>query len=228
MSALSTTLHRYRALFRREMLLNVRNAGQSINPLIFYVIIVTLFAISSGADPDTLSGLAPPIIWVAALLATLLSLDSVFRTDYDDGSLEQLAICPEPFVVLVGLKISVHWLFTGLPLVILTPLLGLLFSLSAHTTIILVCTLLLGTPVLSLLGAMGAALTLNSRNSGALLALVVLPLYIPVLLFATRGVAAAAMGLPANAPLLFLAALLVLTLTLVPIATATALKMNLN
>lgn len=223
-----TTMQPYKALFKRELLLGLRNAGQSINPLIFYLIVVTLFSISSGADPDNLKLLAPAIIWVAALLAALLALDSLFQSDYDDGSLEQLAICPQPFVLLVGLKILVHWLITGLPLVILVPLLSLLFSLSGNTTVILVYTLLLGTPVLSLIGAMAAALTLNTRNSGALLALVVLPLYIPVLLFATRGVSAAAMGLPVSGQLLFLAALLVLTITLVPLATATALKMNLN
>ena len=218
----------YRALLKRELLLGLRNAGQSINPLIFYLIVVTLFALGSNSDAKTLSLIAPAVIWVAALLATLLALDNLFRGDHADGSLEQLAISPQPFVLLVGLKIVVHWLITGLPLVLLVPLLSVLFSLSNETTVILTYSLLLGTPVLSLVGALGTALTLNARNSGALLALIVLPLYIPVLLFASRSVSAAAMGLPVSGQLLFLAALLVLTITLVPVATATALKMNLN
>lgn len=226
--AQSRSTHPYLALLQRDLLLGLRNAGQSINPLIFYLIVVTLFALSSQSESKALALMAPTVIWVAALLATLLGLDHLFRNDYADGSLEQLAICPQPFVLLIGLKICVHWLMTGLPLVLLVPLLSVLFSLSTASTVILAYSLLLGTPVLSLIGALGAALTLNTRNSGALLALIVLPLYIPVLLFASRSVSAAAMGLPVSGQLLFLAALLVLSVTLVPVATAAALKMNLN
>lgn len=213
---------------RRELLLAFRNLGQSVNPLIFYLIIVTLFPLGIGADRETLMQIAPAVVWVAALLATLLAADGIFRADYEDGSLEQLACSPSPFVGMVSVKIFTHWLMTGLPLVLLAPVLGILFSLSVQSTVILVYTLLLGTPVLSLVSAMGAALTLSVRNGGALLALIVLPMKIPVLLFATRCVGAVSMGLPVDAQLLFLTALLVLAISLLPVVIATALKLNLN
>lgn len=215
------------ALLRRDLLLTFRNPGQILNPLLFYLLVVTLVPLGVGADQQILQNIAPGIIWVAALLATLLALDPLFRNDLFDGSLEQMALSPAPFALLITAKILVHWLITGLPLILLSPLFATLFSLSTNATKILALTLLLGTPVLSAIGAIGAALTVSIRNSGALLALLILPLYVPVLIFAAGAVSAAAAGLPVAGQLYFLAALMVLSITLAPWATAAALKIHL-
>jgi heme exporter protein B len=215
------------ALLQRDLLLAFRNPEQLVNPLLFYLLVVTLVPLGVGADPQILRDIAPGIIWVAALLATLLALDSLFRNDLADGSLEQLALSPTPFALLIGIKILVHWLVTGLPLILLSPLFALLFLLSGDTAAILTLTLLLGTPALSAIGAIGAALTASIRNSGALLALIILPLYVPILIFAADAVAATQTGLPAAGQLYFLAALLVLSLTLAPLVSAAALKIHL-
>ncbi|MBN1378667.1 MAG: heme exporter protein CcmB [Gammaproteobacteria bacterium] len=215
------------ALLKRDLLLTFRNPGLIVNPLLFYLLVVTLVPLGVGANQQILQDIAPGIIWLAALLATLLALDSLFRNDLHDGSLEQLALSPTPFAMLTGIKILVHWLITGLPLILLSPLFATLFSLSADATGVLAITLLLGTPVLSAVGAIGAALTVSIRNSGALLALIVLPLYVPILIFAAGAVSAAQAGLPVTGQLYFLAALLVLSVTLAPIATSAALKINL-
>lgn len=216
------------ALFKRDIQLAFRSADQLLHPLLFNLLVVTLFPLGVGAEPDILRAIGPGVIWVAALLATLLGLEHLFRNDFHDGSLEQMALSPTPFAVLTGVKILAHWMTTGLPLVLLSPLLGGLFSLSAGSLGILALTLLLGTPVLSAVGALGAALTVNVRNSGALLALLVLPLYVPVLIFAAGSIGAAETGLPVAGQLYFLAALLVLSLTLAPVAAAAALKVNLG
>lgn len=216
------------SLIRRDLQLAFRSPDQLLNPLLFNVLVITLFPLGVGAESDILQSIAPGVIWVAALLATLLGLEHLFRNDFHDGSLEQMVLSPAPFAVLTAAKILVHWTTTGLPLVILSPLLGGLFSLSADSLGILAVTLLLGTPVLSAVGAVGAALTVNVRNSGALLALLVLPLYVPVLIFAAGSVGAAAAGLPVSGQLYFLAALLVLSITLAPWAAAAALRVNLG
>ena len=215
------------ALLQRDLLLTFRNPGQLINPLLFYLLVVTLMPLGVGADQQVLVNIAPGIIWVAALLATLLALDPLFKNDLLDGSLEQMALSPAPFALLSSTKILVHWLVTGLPLILMSPLFATLFSLSSEATQILALTLLLGTPVLSAVGAIGAALTVSIRNSGALLALIVLPLYVPILIFAAGAVSAAQTGLPVAGQLYFLAALMVLSITLAPMATASALKINL-
>lgn len=218
----------YWTLLKRDLLLAFRSPGQLLNPVLFYLLVLILFPLGIGPESHTLQIIGPGIIWVAALLATLLGLDTLFRNDFLDGSLEMLALSPRPFALLVAVKIAGHWLLTGLPLLLLTPLLGTFFSLSGHTIGILMLTLLLGTPVLSLVGAIGAALTVGISSSGALLALVILPLYIPVLIFSAGTVDAAAVGLPISGQLYFLAALLVLAMTLAPPAAAAALKISLN
>ncbi len=220
-------MHACLALLQRDLLLTFRNPGQLINPLLFYLLVVTLVPLGVGADPQILVSIAPGVIWVAALLATLLALDPLFKNDLLDGSLEQMALSAAPFALLTSIKILVHWLITGLPLILLSPLFATLFSLSANSTQVLALTLLLGTPVLSAVGAIGAALTVSIRNSGALLALIVLPLYVPILIFAAGAVSAAQTGLPVAGQIYFLAALMVLSITLAPIATASALKINL-
>lgn len=213
-------------MLRRDLLLAFRSPGQLLHPLMFNLLVVTLFPLGVGADNQVLQSIAPGVIWVAALLATLLALDNLFRNDFHDGTLELMSLSPTPFAALVGVKILAHWLTAGLPLVLLSPLLAGLFSLSAGGTAILVLTLLLGTPVLSAVGAIGAALTVNIRNSGALLALIVLPLYIPVLIFGAGAVGAGETGLPVAGQMYFLASLTVLSATLAPAAAAAALKVN--
>lgn len=215
-------------LLWRDLLLAYRRRTEMINPLLFFVLVTALFPLGIGADPNLLRDIAPGIIWVAALLAAMLSLDSVFRSDFDDGSLEQFLISAQPLSVLVLAKVVAHWLITGLPLLVIAPLLGLLLDLPAGSIGTLMVTLLLGTPVLSMVGAIGVALTVGLRRGGVILSLLVLPLYIPVLIFAANAVETAGAGLPITAHLSLLAALLVLSVSLSPVATAAALKISLG
>lgn len=215
-------------LLWRDLLLAYRRRTEMINPLLFFVLVTALFPLGIGANPELLRSIAPGIIWVAALLAAMLSLDSVFRSDFDDGSLEQFLISAQPLSVLVLAKVVAHWLITGLPLLIVAPLLGLLLDLSAAGIGTLMLTLLLGTPVLSMIGAIGVALTVGLRRGGVILSLLVLPLYIPVLIFASNAVETASAGLPITAHLSLLSALLVLSVSLSPLATAAALKISLG
>lgn len=216
----------YFALFKRDLLLAVRHGREWLNPVLFFILIISLFPLGISPEPHVLKMLAPGIIWVAALLATLLSLDNVFRNDYEDGSLEQLLVSPYSTGLFMLAKTLVHWLITGLPLILTTPLLAVLLALPADASWTLTLTLLLGTPTLSLIGAIGAALTVGLKRSGMLLSLVVLPLYIPVLIFAASAVDATASGLPSTGQLYYLAALLVLTLSVAPAAIAAALKIS--
>jgi heme exporter protein B len=199
-----------------------------INPLLFFVLVTALFPLGIGADPALLREVAAGIIWVAALLAAMLSLDSVFRSDFEDGSLEQFLISAQPLSILVLAKVVAHWLITGLPLLIVAPLLGLLLDLPSASIVTLMVTLALGTPVLSMIGAIGVALTVGLRRGGVILSLLVLPLYIPVLIFAANAVESAGAGLPITGQLSLLTALLVLSLSLSPLATAAALKISLS
>ncbi|NBS66762.1 MAG: heme exporter protein CcmB, partial [Betaproteobacteria bacterium] len=192
--------------------------------LIFFVIVASLFPLGVGADPVLLRTLGPGVVWVAALLACMLALARLFANDHADGTLEQMVLSPQPLSLLVLAKTISHWLTTGLPLVIIAPVLGLQFDLSADALLILIASLLLGTPTLSLIGAIGAALTLGLRGGGALLALLVLPLYIPVLIFGAGAVEATAAALGAAAHLSILGALLLGTIVFAPWATALALK----
>ncbi len=215
-------------LLWRDMLLAYRRRTEMINPLLFFVLVTALFPLGIGADPALLRSVAPGIIWVAALLAAMLSLDSVFRSDFEDGSLEQFLISAQPLSILVLAKVIAHWLITGLPLLIVAPLLGLLLDLPSSSIITLMLTLALGTPVLSMIGAIGVALTVGLRRGGVILSLLVLPLYIPVLIFAANAVESAGAGLPIAAHLSLLMALLALSVSLSPLATAAALKISLS
>src|SRR5690606_21407854 len=210
------------ALFKRDLLLAFRHRGELVNPLLFFLIVVTLFPLGVSPDKVLLRQIAPGVIWIAALLAALYSLENMFRSDFDDGSLEQMALSPYPLSLLVLAKVTAHWLVRGLPMLLLAPLLGLFLVMPASAMGVLVLTLLIGTPLLSLIGSVGVALTVGLRRGGLLLSLLVLPLYIPVLIFATNAVSAAAAGMPVTGQLYFLAAMLVLALTLVPLAAAAA------
>lgn len=214
------------ALLRRDLLLAWRRRAEALNPLMFFVLVVTLFPLALGAQPNLLQAMAPGIIWVSALLAALLSLDSLFRSDFDDGSIEQLLLSPHSLSVLVLGKILAHWLVTGLPLILIAPLLAVFLGLPAAAMPTLWLSLLLATPIFSLIGAIGVALTVGLRRGGMLLSLLVLPLYVPVLIFASNAVDHAASGLPVSAPLNILAALLIGALVLVPLPTAAALRMS--
>ena len=215
-------------LLRRDLTLAYRRRSEMINPLLFFVLVTTLFPLGIGADPELLRNIGPGIIWVAALLASLLSLETVFRSDFDDGSLEQLLLSPHPLSVLMIAKVLAHWLITGLPLLVVAPLLAVLLNLSGDATATLLITLALGTPVLSLIGAIGVALTVGLRKGGTILSLLVLPLYVPVLIFAASAVANSDAGLPVNAHLSLLAALLVLSISLSPAATAASLRISMS
>jgi len=213
-------------LLRRDLLLSFRHRAEIANPLLFFIIVITLVPLGVSSDASVLRGLAPGVIWVAALLAAMLSLDSMFRSDFEDGALEQIMLSPHPDAVLVMAKVLAHWLVTGVPLLILAPLLGNLLALPAQAIPALIATLALGTPILSLVGAIGVALTVGLHRGGVLLSLLVLPLYIPVLIFAANAVNRAALGNEVTAPLLLLGALLVLALTLAPMTAGAALRIS--
>lgn len=226
---MSTSLRRgFTALLYRDLLLAFRRRAELLNPLLFFVLVITLFPLGIGARPDILLTIAPGIIWVSALLAALLSLDQIFRSDFEDGSLEQFLFSAQPVAILVLAKICAHWLVTGLPLILVSPLLAVFLGLSFEATGIMMLTLLLGTPVLSFIGAIAVALTVGLRKGGMLLSLLVLPLYVPVLIFAAGAVDAAASGLPVTAHLALLGALLALSVALAPFATAAALRISLS
>ncbi|MDD5271891.1 MAG: heme exporter protein CcmB [Methylovulum sp.] len=216
------------AIIRRDLILALRRRSEIANPLFFFVLVITLFPLGVGAKPHLLQTIAPGIIWVSALLAAMLSLDSLFRSDFDDGSLEQLLLSPHPVSVLILGKVFAHWLVTGLPLLLVAPLLAVFLGMPAGSLGILLLTLLLGTPVLSLIGAIGVALTVGLRRGGMILSLLVLPLYVPVLIFASNAVAMAASGLPVGPQLNILIAILLMALTLAPWPTAAALKMSVS
>ncbi len=216
------------AVIRRDLVLAFRRRAEMVNPLLFFILVITLFPLGIGAQPNLLQAIAPGVIWVAALLAAMLSLDSLFRSDFDDGSLEQMLLSPHPASLLVLAKVIAHWLVTGLPLVLVAPLLAVFLGLPHHALGVLLLTLLLGTPVLSLIGAIGVALTVGLRRGGMILSLLVLPLYVPVLIFAGNAVQMAAGGLPVDAQISILTSMLLLALVLAPWPAAAALKMSMN
>ncbi len=221
-------LSAFRALCTRDLQLAVRHRGDLANPLLFFVVVCALFPLGVSPEPGQLALLSGGVIWIAALLATLLSLDSLFRSDFDDGALEQLLLAPQPLFLLVLAKVLVHWLSTGLLLTLLTPLLAVMLNLPEPAYPALLAGLFLGTPLLSLIGAIGAALTVGLRRSGVLLSLLILPLYIPVLILGTSAVSAAAAGLPYSGQLLWLGMLLVSGGTLAPFAIAAGLRISLS
>jgi len=213
-------------IVRRDLVLAVRRRSDIFSTLFFFVIVVSLFPLGIGPELNTLRLIAPGVVWVAALLASMLALERLFSADHDDGTLEQMLLAPQPLFILVLGKVTAHWLVTGLPLVLIAPLLGLQYDLSTQALQMLLVTLLLGTPALSLIGAIGAALTIGVRGGGVLVSLLVLPLYIPVLIFGAGAVEADVSGLGAQGHLSLLGAILILALLLAPLATSAALRVS--
>lgn len=224
----ASTFQAFVTVYRRELTVALRRSIDIFNPVVFFIIVVSLFPLGVGPEPNQLRALGPGVLWVGALLATMLSLPRLFEGDHRDGTLELLALSPHPLTVLTGAKILAHWTLTGLPLLAITPLLAIQLYLDAHTIGVLMLALLIGTPSLSLIGAVGAALTLGLRGGGVLVSLLVLPLYTPVLIFGAGAAAAAAGGLPAEAHLSLLAAVLALSMSFAPVATAAALRISLD
>lgn len=217
-----------KALLIRDLRLATRAGGGFGLGLAFYLIVCTLVPFGVGPEGGTLARIAPGILWVGALLACLLSLDRIFALDHEDGSLDLLATAPLPLEGAVAIKAFAHWLTTGLPLVLAAPVFGVLLHLPGPAYPWLVVSLLLGTPALSILGAFGAALTVGLRRGGLLLSLLVLPLYVPTLIFGAEAVRRGAAGLDTTTPLVFLAAITLLALALIPFAAAAALRINLR
>ena len=217
-----------RAQALRDLRLVWRRRGDAAQPLLFALMVVALFPLALGADPQQLGRIAPGVLWVAVLLASLLTLDTLYRSDVEDGSLEQMLLAPVPLAWLLAVRVGVHWFTASLPLVVVTPLLAELLFLPADLLPVLMASLLLGTPLLSLMGAVVAALTVGIRRSGMLLALLALPLFLPVLVFGAGSVMAAAQGLPWIGALLLLGAGLALALVLAPLAAAAAIRIALN
>jgi heme exporter protein B len=209
---------------RRDLLLAARHRSEVLTALAFFVVVTSLFPLGIGPEPELLRRIGPGALWVAALLATLLGLPRLFAADHADGTLEQMALSPQSFTLQIAGKIAAHWLLCGLPLVLIAPLLGLQFGLDADALGVLSVSLLLGTPLLSLIGSIGAALTLGVRGGGVLLALLVLPLFVPALVFGAGAVEAHASGLGVRGHLSVLGAMLVLALFFAPWATTAALR----
>jgi heme exporter protein B len=217
-----------RGSFKRDLLLALRRSGDIVNPLVFALIVVTLFPLGIGPEKSVLMAIAPGLVWVVALLACLLSADRVFRDDYLDGTLQQMLLSPQPTYFLVLAKVAVHWLVSGLAVTLVAPLLALLLSMANGGYWPLLVSLLLGTVSLSMIGAIGAALTVGLKRGGVLVALIVLPLYIPVLIFGAGAVQAGCQGLPYGGHLAVLAALTLLALVLSPLAIGGALRINMD
>ncbi len=215
-----------RQIFWRELRVAFRKGAEIINPLWFFLIVITLFPLGIGPEPQMLARIAPGVVWVAALLSSLLAMERLFRDDWQDGGLEQLMLLALPLPAVVLAKVAAHWVVTGLPLLLLSPLVAMLLGLDMHSWWVMALTLLLGTPTLSFLGAIGVGLTVGLRRGGVLLSLLVLPLTIPLLIFATAALDAAAMNLPVNGYLAILGAFLAGSATLSPFATAAALRVS--
>ncbi len=213
-------------ILKRDLVLAMRRRTDILTTLFFFVIVVSLFPLGIGPELDTLRQIAPGVVWVAALLASMLALERLFAVDFADGTLEQMLLTPQPLFLLVIGKVAAHWLVTGLPLVLMSPVLGLQYDLSIEALQTLVVTLLIGTPALSLIGAIGAALTLGLRGGGVLVSLLVLPLMIPVLIFGAGAVEATVSGLGGEGHISMLSAILVMSLLLAPLAASAALRVS--
>ncbi|VAW80405.1 ABC transporter involved in cytochrome c biogenesis, CcmB subunit [hydrothermal vent metagenome] len=216
------------SVVKRDLLIAVRHRAEILNPLIYFIIITALFPLAISAEKNDLILITPGIIWIAALLSSLLSLDKLFRSDYEDGTLEQMMLSPHSTALLVTGKILAHWLVTGLPLLLIAPVLASSLQLPSQAYPALIYTILLGTPVLSLLGGIGIALTIGLRRGGILLVILMLPLYVPVLAMASSALRLSITGDPFSSQLLTLASLLTLSLTLAPLAIASALRVSLR
>lgn len=215
-------------IIRRELIIAFRKPAEILNPLWFFLMIITLFPLLMGPNPELLGKIAPGIAWVAALLSALLSFERLFRDDYLDGSLEQLMLLPVALSQVALAKVIAHWLLTGLPLILLSPVAAVLLSLEIRVWWALVLTLLLGTPILSCLGAIGVALTVGLRKGGTLLSLLILPLFLPVLIFAAAVLEAAELNMGYSGQLAIIGAILAITLTFSPFAIAGALRISLQ
>ena len=216
------------ALFRRELALGMRQKGEVLTPLVFFMVVASLFPLGIGPEPEMLARIGPGVLWVAATLASLLSLSRLFADDHHDGSLEHMVLSPEPTVLLVLGKSIAHWLIYGIPVLLIAPVLGIQFNLSWEAIWILEISLLLGTPILSLLGSVGAALTLGLRGGGVLLTLLILPLYVPALIFGAGAVDGVMTGTGAEAHLSLLGAFMLLSLMISPWIAAAALRVSLE
>ncbi len=216
----------FRTIVSRDLLLAMRRRSDLFTTLFFFVIVVSLFPLGIGPELKILRLIAPGVVWVAALLASMLALERLFAVDHNDGALEQMLLAPQPLFILVIGKVFAHWLVTGLPLVLMAPVLGLQYDLGVDSLLVLMLSLLLGTPALSLIGAIGAALTLGLRGGGVLVSLLVLPLYVPVLIFGAGAVEATASGLGGQGHLFMLGAIMVLSLLFAPLAAAAALRIS--
>lgn len=217
-------MSRFWLMVGRDLRLALRAGADALVAVMFFVVTVSLFPLGVGPEPNILARMAPGVIWVAALLAALLSLDRLFAAEQEDGSLDLLMLSPLPLEAVVAAKVLAHWLVTGVPLILAAPVLALLLNMPAAGFGVLMLSLLIGTPALSLIGAIGAALTLGARRGGVLMALLILPLFVPVLIFAVAAIDAAIMGLTPRPHLLLLGGLLAFTLPLAPIAAAAALR----
>ena len=218
----------YIQTLRRDLRIAIRNPSSVINPLLFFVISISLFPLAISPESSTLSQIAAGIIWVASMLSVLLSLNTLFHNDFENGVLEQMAISHYSLPLLILSKIISHWILTGIPIILLSPLLGVILFLDSESIFILMLTLLLATPSLSLIGSIGASLIVGIKNSGMLLSLLILPLYIPILIFATSAVSQSQFNLPINGQLYFLASILLISLMTSPFVSAIALKTSLD
>jgi heme exporter protein B len=223
-----STLLMFRWIVARDLMLAWRRRADVLSTLFFFVIVISLFPLGIGPETQLLRSIAPGVVWVAALLASMLSLGRVFANDYQDGTLEQMLLTPQPLYLVVLGKVFAQWLVSEVPLVLIAPLIGVQFDLAPDTLRILFVSLLIGTPILSLIGSIGAALTLGLRGGGVLIALLILPLYIPVLIFGAGAVEASIDGMSPQANLYLLAALLVVSLVFAPWATSAALRITLE
>jgi len=218
----------FAALLRRDFLLAYRRRAELLQPLVFLLVVTTLFPLGVGPSPQLLANIAPGVIWIAALLASVLSLDSLFRSDFEDGTLEQMVLSGQSLALIALARTVAHWLVAGLPIVLLSPLLAMWMNLPDEGVPVLIKSLAIGTPVLSLIGAIGGALTVSLKRGGQLLSLLVFPLYIPLLILATSAVSAAVADLPYTGQLGLMLSGLIGALTLAPFATAAALKLSLT
>ncbi len=216
------------AIIRRDLTLALRRKGDIANPLIFALMVISLFPLGIGPEAGALSVLAPGLVWVVALLACLLSLDSMFRSDYDDGSLEQMVLSPQSLYLLSLAKVCAHWLVAGLPIALLSPLLAVMLALPEEAYMALLVSMLVGTMALSLIGAIGSALTVGLRGGGLLVALLVLPLYVPILIFGVSGVYAAVQGLAYAGYIALLGGVTMLALIMAPLAISGSLKIHIK
>lgn len=217
-----------KAVLLRDLKRLIRRRNDLVQPLIFFVIVITLLGLAVGPDEQIFAAIAPAGVWIAVLLATTINLDAMFLSDYQDGTIEQLVLSPASLPALVGAKIGAHWLATASPQIVIAVLVGAIIGLEANVVAALGATLLLGSPILSLIGAVASALTVGLRGGAVLLALIILPLYMPTLIFGTAAVHNAALGLPIDAELYFLAGLATLSASLAPFGTAAALRIRLG